>query len=667
MIKRTLIVFILCLLCASAWGQTFSFTERQFFEAIDLDNAGLEQVKKAAAANDFTKAKSAYIEYLKQRTKPVWTFDWRDRLKEKGLKGANIKEADRYANNELVSCGIWHQFGRTINWMLNPTENNYSEWTWQLNRHYAWLTLGPAYWRSGDEKYARSFVSQLSSWIDQCKRPNDNGNYPGSAWRTLEAGLRMRYTWPNAFFYFLGSPSFDDETIFKMVESFYDHALFLYANRISSQRLSHEMNGLYTVGALFPEFKDAEKWRAFAVEELYKEEEGQFYPDGSQKELTPGYHGTNLSCIVSVYELAKLNSYPLPQDYESRLESIYEYYQKVMMPDGKLPAVNDSRWVDSKDNLQTAVKLFRKREDFAYTATRGANGRKPSYTSVWMPWAGCYVMRSGWDIDAFYAYFEVGPYGISHQHEDKLSFILYAYGSRLITECGNYAYDNSQWRKYAISARGHNVARVDSMDQNRQGTKNKSEVFTASQPLDNTFISKRRYEIGEGWYTEGFGINCDQSVSHHRTLKYVNKGYWILTDEFIPSDEKDHSYDIWFHFNTEKYKVDNELKLVCSNDNTAANIAIVRIGDVHDMDIVLGQEKPEVQGWVSETVLGDGFECRPVATPIFHVKGSGVVKEQFVFIPFRKGEAIAISRIRKISSIKYRIYFENRKSLTIKL
>ena len=181
MMKRAIYIFILCLFCASAWGQTFSFTERQFFEAINLDYVGLEQVKKAVSDNDYSTAKRAYIEYLKQRSMPKWFFDWKDFLKPETRKpNSDLRYANRYANNELVSCSIWHQFGKTVNWKLNPTENNYAEWTWQLNRHYFWITLGAAYWDSGEEKYAKAFVSQLNSWINQCKRPNDNGNYLGN-------------------------------------------------------------------------------------------------------------------------------------------------------------------------------------------------------------------------------------------------------------------------------------------------------------------------------------------------------------------------------------------------------------------------------------------------------------------------------------------------------
>jgi len=656
-------IFLVLIVNIKVSAQTIS--DKEFFQVLNLNYPGLRDVKKYVEKNNFALAKKEYVAYLKNRKSPIWIFDWRDRGKSN--PSVSIQEADKYANNELVSVGIWHKFGPTVNWKLNPTENNYKEWTWQLNRHYFWPTLGRAYWKTGDECYARAFVSQLKSWLSQCNRPNDSANYQGPSWRTLEAGIRMMSTWPNAFFYFLSSPSFEDEIIFMMVKSFYEHCIYLRTNYNPNDGNLVDMNGLFAVSTIFPEFLEAKKWQSFAVEKLYLKEKEQFYPDGSHIELAPGYHGTNLSCFASVYRLAQINNYDLPIDYVSRMENIFEYYQRLLMPNGKIPALNDSRWSEGSDYLTKAVDIFPSRKDFYFSNTRGKKGIHPSYTSVWMPWAGWYIMRSGWDIDDFYALFEVGPYGTMHQHEDKLSFILFAYGSKLITECGNYAYDSSEWRVYAKSARGHNVARVDGEDQNRFVKRNNKNVAVSSAPLTNRFISTKKYDLGEGFYTEGYGDESNSTVTHHRTLRFVKNKYWLVTDEFIPSDSSLHTYDIWFHFNTDLFAVDRENNAIYSTSSNEANIAIVRLGDFHEMNVIVGAKTPEVQGWISETVSGDGFEMRRVATPVFYGKGIGVKKEYFVFIPVRKGEVSGVKRVRRLSTKKYSIYMENGKRYNITL
>lgn len=654
-VRKVLSLFVCVLFCSLLLGQKQSLTDEQFFEALNFEQEGLQEVRKCVNAKNYTTAKKAFVSYLKHREKPVWYFDWTARTKEGSNIAVDIKEADRYVKNDMLSCGIWHQFSQNIDWTHNPTPNRYSEWTWQLNRHHAWETLGKAYWKTSDEKYAECFVSQLRSWLAQCVKPNESGNKVGSPWRTLEAGIRMQDSWPKAFFYFLSSPSFDDESIFLMVKSIYEHGEYLRRYNSSDNWLTKEMTGLYTVGAMFPEFRASSEWRLYAAERLYNEEKEQFYPDGAQRELSTGYHITSLSNIVSVYKLAMLNNYHLPSGYALGLENAYEYFQKIRMPDGRLPAVNDAGWEDCRLQLANAAELFKKRSDFIYMATGGKEGEKPAYSSIWMPWAGWYVMRSGWDKDAFYAFFEVGPYGTGHQHEDKLSFILSAYGSHLITECGLYAYDDSKWRLYSTSSRGHNVARVDGMDQNRHSLKNYRNITSSLKALENKFVSTKQYVIGEGFYTEGFGPDNDKTVIHHRTLKFIKNGYWLLTDEFVPSDNMEHTFDIWFHFNTEKYRYDKNTNTVYSCCEESANVAVVRLGELHDVDVLVGAESPEVQGWVTKMNIDGTYARRAVATPVFHGKGKGIYKEYFVFIPIKNGDDFEIKKIKKVSSNYYKI------------
>ena len=657
-------------MCCLAQGSVSIMTDKDFFDALNLDYPGLQEVRESVNKGNYRRAKDKYVTYIKNRKTPKWYFDWRDFSSPSNRNPkAKTGYADRYANNELLSCGVWYKFGDKIDWTSNHSGNNYEEWTWQLNRLHCWTTLGEAYWETGNEKYARAFVSQLNSWIDQCPVPTKSWNGVGSAWRTLDAGIRMMGNWPNAFYRFLSSGSFDDESVLKMVKSFYEHGKHLRQHHTerSDNWQAVEMCGLYTVGAMFPEFMEAEEWRTYAVETLYEQEASQFYPDGAQQELAPGYHALSGSSIVSIYKLARLNSYKLPSGFVERLEMSYEYYQKIMLPDGTLPAVNDSKWVDAEKYLKEAYELFPDRKDFRYFATARKQGRKPKYTSVWMPWAGWYVMRTGWNKDAMYAFFEAGPYGAAHQHEDKLSFILYAYGSTLITECGTYAYDASEWRKYTTSARGHNVARIDGMDQNRNALRSREEVKISKQPLANTWESTRRYDYGEGQYVEGYGPKLDKTVTHRRSLRMVKNKYWVVTDTFVPSDTKPHTYDTWFHFGTSSYGEDKRLNIIYSKNPEGANIAIVRLSEGGTYKVICGQTELEIQGWLPAAGGENGFHCEPAATPVYHTQGHGIIKETYVFIPYQAGEGMPVREVKKLSENKYRLNLQNGERYTVNI
>ena len=647
-------------------------TDKTFIQALDLNYPGLEQVKDKVSKGNYTAAKKAFVAHLKTRTSPQWFTDWRDKDKKRNALWVDINEANRYANNELLSCGTWYKFGKNIDWASNHSGNNYDEWTWQLNRLSHWTVLGKAYWTTGDEKYTRAFVQQLNSWIDQCKKPVKSFNGVGSTWRTIDSGIRVLGNWPNAFYYFLSSPSFDDESIFKMVKSFYEHGCHLREHNTANNWLSIEMQGLYTIAVLFPEFKASSNWREYAISRLYEEELNQFYPDGAQKELAPSYHSVSLSSIVGVYKLSKLNNLTLPKEFVNRLESVYEYYVKVMMPNGQMPAVNDSRWIEAEPYLKEAVELFPERSDFRYVLSHGKEGKRPSYTSVWMPWAGWYVMRSGWGEDDYYAFFEVGPFGTAHQHEDKLNVLLYAYGQPLITECGIYAYDNSEFRKYSLSSRGHNVASVDGNEQNRHALIDKDEIQYSKAPLKNIWKTNRKYDYGEGVYDEGYGDGLDKSVSHKRSVKFIknkNHKYWIIKDVFTPNDDHIHHYETWFHLSTNECVNDEGNGIVYSKSPNEPNVVIIPLknNDGLRINVVKGQDNHKIQGYVSQVRKDDSFQRIPVATPYFCVDNQGETYQYYVLIPYGENEVMPVRAIKELSSRKYKIMLRDGSNITVKM
>lgn len=228
-------------------------------------------------------------------------------------------------------------------------------------------------------------------------------------------------------------------------------------------------------------------------------------------------------------------------------------------------------------------------------------------------------------------------------------------------------YDRTQWRKYSCSARAHNVARVDGKDQNRNAIRTLPGIAEGLEPLQNGLVSKMKYDSATGEYIEGYGEDLDKTVTHRRTLKFVKDKYWLVTDEFIPSDNNPHQYDIWFHFNTDKYGEDRQNNLVYSSSNTDANVAIIRLSERTDVTVITGQQQPEVQGWVSYKTDSGYYSCRPVATPTYHAEGVGVLKESFVFLPFRKGETVDVEKVKKITSRKYRVYLDKKNFITITL
>jgi hypothetical protein len=506
------------------------------------------------------------------------------------------------------------------------------EWLWQLNRHRHWGDLGLAYRATGDEQYAREFGEQLRDWISASPPPQQMEKHPATRWRTIDAGIRMAAPWPNALYMFLGAAEFDDEVVVAMLRSFVDHARYLMAFPTDYNWLCQEMAGLYTAGALLPEFAEAEGWRQFALDKL-AEVDVQFYPDGVQVEMSPGVHNKVLEYYVNTLDLARLNDYPVPEEMPPRIEPMFHYDLVLMTPDGDLPRLNDSWHVDVRGVLATGFKLFPHRADFQWAATGGREGAPPAFTSYCFPHSGLAVLRTGWDANACYAAFDAGPYGTKHQHEDKLTFVLAAYGRNFIVDAGDYAFDSSQWRAYVRSTYGHNTVLVDGQPQIRRTNQRNWEPSAAPSGIKWGFSEERDWV--EGWYggeLEGYGTQREWIATHTRRLELIKgkQPCFIITDTLEPRDNSIHTYEAVFHIDAPNLDYDPTTKAYRTTFAEGPNMAIApEDAENIESQLVTGQEKPLVQGWVAE---GHGkMGVRPVPTVIYRKKGAGTAVFRYVF------------------------------------
>lgn len=626
-------------------------SDQEFFEMLNLDYPGLEKVKQAVSNSEIDEAKSKFVKHIKDRENPKWHFDWHARPENPSTSGFDTTTVDRYARNELVSVGVWHDFGGEIDWSINPMENKYREWTWQLSRHHFWRAMGRAYWKTGDEKYAKAFVFQMNSWVKQNLVPIDNaGNNTGSRWRTIETGIRTGQTWFPSFYYFLSSPSFDDESVLIMLKSFVEHAHHLMRWPQTGNWLTMEANGLFHIGVMLPEFKEAEQWRETAIDRLYKELDNQVYPDGAQIELSSGYHQVSLRNFTMPIKLAELNKIEVPGNYIAKLEKMCHYNLYAAMPNGQLPALNDGGWTNIRGYCREGFGYFPDRTDMQWMATDGKKGTRPKYDSYAFPYAGHFVMRSGWDKSDRYMLFDAGPFGYGHQHEDKLHFVLYAHGRVHVTDPGNYPYDSSQWRKYHISAFAHNTILVDGMPQKRRGFNRK--LYVAKEPMDQNWYSGDDYDYIYGVFNEdpkkaegvieGYGPKRIQSVTHKREIIFVKPDYWIMLDTLTPHDEAEHSYESPFHLDAEAVEIDRDSKAVITKNMDTGNLMIIpAMVPGLDVEVMLGQIEPYVQGWVREGNYG----VRPIPTPTYTLKKKGTAYFAYVFYPTPKSEKSPVESV----------------------
>ena len=631
--------------------------DQQLFEELDFGRKNLAQVAEAVRQGDFSRAKSAFVAHLKARTDPIPPpLDDQQDQRGHGKRGApnRVAEADRIVNHIFEFVGHPpQQLGKEIRWNEDPV--NYDQWAISFNRHFHWITLAGAYRQTGNEKYAVEFVAQLRSWIDTM--PVEIGDrWVQGGWATegrmslsLDAGIRMGQTWVPAFYAFLNAPGFGIDDCVAMVKAFRDHAMYLM-DPVHFRSLSNwgvmESNGLYQIGAYFPEFKASREWRDTAMTRLRQEIDLQMYPDGAQIELASGYHHVSLRNFVLAYRTAFRNQLPIPNDYLAALERAYHYSLYVSFPDLRMPAVNDSGSFSIPSAMRDAHGFFPGRTDFEWAATDRKSGEPPQPSSTAFPYAGHFVMRSGWDANDPCLFFDGGPFGYGHQHEDKLNVILYAHGRILIADPGNYQYDTSEWRRYMLSSWSHNTVIVDGMGQRQQGRPR--EEYIVSEPLPHTWISEQGFDYTSAAYDEGYGPERDRTVTHRRSILYIKPDLWIVTDLMIPSDEADHHYESAFHFTADSAAA-KALRAQTPNLD-GPGCTIHGLGpEGMALRIASGETDPNLRGWMPKD--GDISCCHPAPTAIYHFGGCGTIITSYVIAPIAPGAEGTAASVTRLSTL----------------
>jgi dienelactone hydrolase len=633
-------------------------------DSLDPNYPALRQVIALHKSGETQGALSALAAFIRARQEPA------DFGQNAGRnRNADTLEAEAVLKHRFVVVGIPHTFGPDIDWGFNPTTTPDSEldqdneWTWQLNRHEEWVTLARAYQATGDERFAKEFDSQFSDWVAECPVPVDGADQrPFSKWRTIEAGIRMSWTWPSVFTIFRRSASVKDGTLISMLKSMIEHGRYLRSYQTSGNWLTMEMNGLFHVGILLPFVKESADWRDFAANRLLAELDTQVYPDGAQIELTPGYHNVALRSFLGPVDVAAAYGYRLPDGYLTKLERMFAYNMWVMCPDRDVPRWNDSWHVDVPATLKKGFALFNHRKDFQWIATNGAEGTPPAHTSHFFPYAGQVVMRSGWEPDALYLGFEAGPFGYGHQHEDKLGIVIFAYGKDLLVEAGSYAYDASKWRRYVLSSYAHNVVLVDGQGQVRRGLPRQEYIST--EPVDVAFHSDRQYDYAHGTYEQGFGRRDQRPARHTREVVFLKKpGIFFIRDTLEPLDGSSHSYQALFHLDAQNVNVDKDSGVVETQDAGGANIRIVPLpGGELKTTVIRGQESPIVQGWMPH---GHGIRgVRPIPTIVYERSSAEAVHFLTVFQPLRDSTQKRVSSMTEQGE-KILVNFDNGESVDL--
>lgn len=505
-----------------------------------------------------------------------------------------IAVAERIAEGTFDLLGLRDlKLGKQIDWHLEPlsgkrtplvhwSQLNYldatvagdKKITWELNRHQYFLTLGRAYWLTGDERYAETFVSQVTSWMDQ-NPPKLGINWASS----LEIALRS-ISWLWALQFFAGSASVSGDVLLRLTKFLYLNASHLetYLSTYFSPNthLTGEALGLFYIGLLLPQFSDAARWRDLGLEILTSQLPRHVQPDGVYFEESSYYHRYTTDFYIHLAVLLRRNGMALPPELEPRLELLLDHLMHITRPDGTTPLFGDDdggRLVmlddraanDFRAALATGAVLF-DRSDYKFVAGAAAEetlwllgveglrafdgiaARAPEKESVAFADGGYYVMRDGWSATSNYLLFDCGPHGMAncgHAHADALAIELAVKGKTVLVDPGTFTYTGSrELRDWFRSSIAHNTVTID-----RESSSIAADTFswqTKTSCERVAWIEHERFTYVGGRH-HGYEYLAKPGT-HTRSILFLKNDYWILRDQLNLSAS--HPLNLWFHFDS---------------------------------------------------------------------------------------------------------------------
>ena len=603
-----------------------------------------------------------------------------------------VDRADRILQGsfDLLAFHNLH-FGTPIDWHLEPVAKKRAplvHWSrlnyldaelfgdkkiiWELNRHQYFITLGQAYWLTGDEHYADIFANQLNEWMVQ-NPPKLGINWASS----LEVAFRS-IAWLWSLHFFKNSSSLTPQTFARVFQFLYINASHLesYLSTYFSPNthLTGEALGLFYLGSLLPEFKESARWRNTGLRILLAQLERHVRPDGVYFEQSSYYHRYTTDFYLHLWLMLSANGETPSSNLTAKLKLLLDHLMYITRPDGTTPLFGDDdggrllpldyhQSNDFRSTLSTGAAVF-ERPDYKFVAggpreetlwlvgpkglaaLDGVAAEEPAKQSNSFDSGGYYVMRDGWTPDSNYLLFDCGPHGIDncgHAHADALSFDLAAHGRTLLVDPGTCTYTGSKdLRDWFRSSAAHNTLTVD-----QQSSSIPNGAFswkTIAHSVCSSWLTQERFDYVSASH-DGFDRLPNPAV-HTRSILFLKNNYWVVRDRVESAGT--HLLRAGFHLDSGTAPLYSNSKgvRVVSEDSRSAVMQIDAFAP--------GGEWQKEPGWVSHC-YGEREEAPAFS---FSVLASGSAELVTFLLPERLGVGSRPS-VREIEALNGRAFEVN--------
>ena len=455
-----------------------------------------------------------------------------------------LREGGAGADEIMRHCFAFHyekhQLPDDIDWDFNPGN---SHWAHDLNRFTFLYPLVDAWQETGEKKYGRKAVELILDWVKKsdiglCFKttPYMFGSYLNNSIHCNAWCVNIGKLYPAGLV--------SDIELVRILKSIYDQVAYLEI--MTAEHCGNWAtignHAMARVVAAYPVEKRTDRWCDFIAETLDGQIRDQVYEDGAQYELAPGYHWLVAKNIIGAQKSLKDLGKSLPETALKPLARMVRFAQQHVRPEGGSAAFNDC---DPEIEIPLA-------EDLAECGEEALLSPPESLDSEYFPVSGRCILRDRADRGDFYMAFDAGPLGCGgHMHQDKLSFVLSAYGKQFLTDPGRHFYDFREGVSYILYLRrteAHNTVIVDGKNQNEERS-----AGVGEQPPARACFTVQDDEVRAGGiYDSGYGDNNEVKVGHERSIVFNRKErFWIVFDRLfsMPDDTApEHTAELRFQF-----------------------------------------------------------------------------------------------------------------------
>src|SRR5574340_493288 len=352
---------------------------------------------------------------------------------------------------------------------------------WELNRHQHLVAVAQALLFTGREDMLRELIRQWESWAGQ--NPFQRGINWASA---LEVAFRaLSWIWV----YHLVGDRMESAFRARFLTELFRHGCYLEWNLSvyfsPNTHLLGEAVALHALGALFPRFPRARRWRETGARIVEAELHRQVRADGAHFEQSSYYHVYALDFFLFHYVVAGK-----PAVIEGKLRRMAEYLDALLGPGRSLPQIGDDdggrlfhpygrhdRY--GRATLATCGLLLNRRgwlrdsedacEQAAWWLGPAALARKsdpPELPASRLFDAGGMASLCGGCVSVLVDAGGFGPFRAGHSHSDALSIVVRNGEEEILIDPGTYTYvGGADWREWFRGSAAHNTVRVDGRNQ----------------------------------------------------------------------------------------------------------------------------------------------------------------------------------------------------------